>query len=477
MKKTLFLVTLTFIFVSASYGQFGDVLKKVTKEVTKVDLLEEKNVTTSIDDALPVAFWLKDLHDYDVPIEPDVYNFELVPGYYKFRVQSYCLKAGTHGPTKGSGYLLSPLKGKRSDLVYNIVKRSVNHPEIEQHDIQVLLWGIIYNTKFTDYPLEYQNKMRPLLTTTDMADLSLDLKNVPLDLMPEDIKNTARYYQDLRTKLTNPNLAYSELENATMLNGVLPEDPFSKFVSKGLWAYIGNGFYARALPEAYPTTVLEIYRPAFINVVKDAKGRIASLERDGNKIEITYDDDPGRDILVNEKGNFPIWRFKNIKLSGNNAGEEMNLENTGWMVRGNGLPVKNNGQSYNNNFNISDDPGYGDFQQRMNDGQKSLKSFNDYQTEKKLKPLKDKQAEYWADYHTMQGLKAATNPLDKKGQMNWIEKTLKLTMDWWNNANGALSGEENTDNGSKKADVSRNPAVPATNGMQRLIPSERRQNN
>jgi hypothetical protein len=70
-------------------------------------------------------------------------------------------------------------------------------------------------------------------------------------------------------------------------------------------------------------------------------------------------------------------------------------------------------------------------------------------------------------------MKAALDPTNKKDQMGWIMKHLNMVSDWWNNSSGALAGEENNDNGSKKADISRTPAVPATNGMQRLIPSGR----
>jgi hypothetical protein len=473
MKKSIFFLSFLMLISVNVFAQFDDVLKKATEKVTKVELLEEKNVTTSIEDALPVAFWLKDLSDYDEPLEPESYNFNLSPGYYKFVLQSYCLKAGTKGPTKGSGYLLAPLKGKRSDIVYNVVTNSANHPEIDQRDIQVFLWGVIYGTKFTDYPPEFQNKIRPLLTPAEMTDLSLDLMNVPLDAMPSDIKKVATFYHDFRNKLTNPSSTYNDIEGMAMLNGVLPEDPFSKYIQKGLWAYLGDGFYGRSKPEGYQRTIEEIYRPAKVNATKDSKGRLTMLENEGNKIEIVYDDEPGRDIVsFSGQGDYPVWRFKSIKLSADNGLNETTIENTGWMVKDKGLALKKGGS--NKYEPVMDDPMFSDYSGRVNDGKRTLKDFDEYRKEKKMQPLKDKQDECWSDYHTMKGLKAATNPMDKSGQMNWIQKTLKLATDWWNNASGALAGEENNDNSNKKVDFRKFPAVPATNGMQRIISSERR---
>lgn len=473
MKKIIILLSFLLLISANSFAQFGDILKKATDKVTKVELFEEKNVTTSIEDALPVAFWLKDLSDYDEPNEPESYNFSLTPGYYKFVLQSYCLQAATHGPTKGSGYLLAPLKGKRSDVVYNVVTNSSNHPEIEQHDIQVFLWGIIAGTKFTDYSLEFQNKIRPLLTPAEITDMSLDLMNVPLDVMPSEIKDVAKFYQDFRAKLTNPNTTYNELESMAMLNGVLPEEPFSKYVQKGLWAYLGDGFYGRSQPEGYQRTIQEIYRPAKVNSTKDAKGRLTTLENDGYKVEIQYDDEAGKDVVsFSGQGDYPVWRFKSIKLSADNGANQTIVENTGWMVKDKGIVLKKGGSDKYEL--VMDDPMFSEYSGRVNDGKRTLKDFDEYRKEKKMQPLKDKQDECWADYHTMKGLKAATNPLDKSGQMNWIQKTLRLVTDWWNNSSSALAGEENNDNGNKRVDFRNKPAVPATNGMQRIISSERR---
>ncbi len=483
MKKIIFIfAVLTFIY-SNSYSQIGDILKKVTGKVAKTDLLEEKNVTTSIDDALAVAFWLKDLQEFYQPVEPEIYNFELGPGYYRFKVQSYCLKAGTYGPTKGSGYLLAPLKGKRSDLVYNIVLRSVDHPEIAQKDIQVLLWGIIYNQKFTDYPLEFQNRVKPLLLTAEIADLSLDIKSLPYDAMPEDVKNVAKYYSDLRQRLSNPNLTYSELEQSTMLSGYLPDEPFSKYVKNGNWAYIGNGFYARALPESYPTTIIEVYRPTVISETRDEKGRITGLSNEGYGIEITYDDEQGKDVInFGDKGYYPIWRYKTIKLTSPNPEEQITLENAGWMIKDKGEQIKNyKGTVENNSF----DPIYSQYMDRLKNAKTEAGLYNDYLKDKKkhpgagaelnfsgLFPKKD----FNANQHMKDGLKVALDPLNKKGQMNWVEKHLKMVTEWWNQSSSSLAGEESSDNNPKKVNISKTPAVPATNGMQRLIPSMRKQN-
>ena len=95
----------------------------------------------------------------------------------------------------------------------NIITRSVDHPEIEQHDIQLLLWSIIYGAKFTDLEPGLQMRVRPLMTEAEIADLSIGIKDIPEDILPDELKETARFYKKLRGKITDPSATYQDIEN------------------------------------------------------------------------------------------------------------------------------------------------------------------------------------------------------------------------------------------------------------------------
>ena len=69
MKKKLLILLLLFTPL-LTRAQFDDLIKKTVVP----DILEEKNITTSIDDAYPVSFWVSDIGDYYEPIEPADYN-------------------------------------------------------------------------------------------------------------------------------------------------------------------------------------------------------------------------------------------------------------------------------------------------------------------------------------------------------------------------------------------------------------------
>src|SRR5918993_1422340 len=163
--------------VSAQLGGLGGLGDKLKKKVPN-PLGDKQPITTS----LPDAKWGDSSKDGFTPREagrslmtlqrtPNG-GFVVQPGYYSMQTQSYCLKAGTHGPGGGDGYLFAPPKGPAEDAVMTIVRNSVNRPEIEQQKIQQLLWAIIARAKFEDLSSEHKATASQLLTPRQLATLN-----------------------------------------------------------------------------------------------------------------------------------------------------------------------------------------------------------------------------------------------------------------------------------------------------------------
>ncbi|MGK6325330.1 hypothetical protein ACMGDM_19865 [Sphingomonas sp. DT-51] len=193
-------------------------------------------------------------------------GFVLQAGYFEFHDQSYCLKAGTHGPGEGDGYLYAPTKGPAEEAVRSIVRNSVQHPEIAQHDIQTLLWAIIARAKFENLSTQHKAVASRLLTPRQLASLNrnaLDLLTQgPLaDNLPREVRMVMQAEEDLRRMLTSPGTSFAELERVAVLSGMAGIGEGSRETPLGRWNLHPDGYYVRYLPKSYTNTVVEIWVP------------------------------------------------------------------------------------------------------------------------------------------------------------------------------------------------------------------------
>jgi hypothetical protein len=150
MKRSLLLSLSLALLVSLSgtaLAQFPKLPKiPLPEQIPDVSqLVEEKPpVTTGLPDAVTEVPFLDDFNPRvfapmnELPRGPNA-AFFLAPGLFEFYAQSYCLHAGTHAPGGGDGYLYAPLAGPEAGSVQTILRNSVAHPDIDQHDIQLLL--------------------------------------------------------------------------------------------------------------------------------------------------------------------------------------------------------------------------------------------------------------------------------------------------------------------------------------------------
>jgi hypothetical protein len=196
-------------------------------------------------------------------------------GAYELAVQSYCMRAGTHGPSRGQGYLPAPVSGPKAATVQRILTEAAYHPEVAQRDIQVLLWAILARTEWKKLPRDVQETAAALLGPGDLSALKGGLLAYVPDkyearfrakyqervrALARPLQKIALAEQDMRERLAR-SATYEELEEIAVLTGVMPEEASTSAVPSGRWARHPDGYYVRYQPSGYSRTLVQVYAP------------------------------------------------------------------------------------------------------------------------------------------------------------------------------------------------------------------------
>ena len=271
---------LSLAVTSTGSAQFDRIRRAASGASRAVDPSRLLEAPPPISTQLSDARWAVDSLDSHNP-DPSIFKslqelqrtpnggFVLQVGHYGMQTQSYCLKAGTHGPGGGDGYLYAPPKGPAEQAVLSIVRNSVQHPDIAQRDIQVLLWAIIAHAKFENLTPGMQQTASRLLTPQQIATLNrsaLDL--IPGGMMeqtlasvPEPGKSILRAEAQLRSMVTSANNTYDDMERVAVLTGMAQPGPGSRQVPSGRWSLHPDGYYVRYIPSGYSQTHVQIWVP------------------------------------------------------------------------------------------------------------------------------------------------------------------------------------------------------------------------
>lgn len=315
-------------------------------------LKEDPPLTTSFRDAVTGVRYYDDFNPRvdvamaEMPRGPK-HSFMLAPGGYEVILQSYCLNAGTHGPGTGEGYQFAPLKGPLAGAISDIMDRSSDYPEIPQHDVQALLWGVESKTKISEMPPELQKAAGKLLTSAQIDKLNGGaLGRIPPELMdqtfakvPEPVRQAMQARAELRNMLSDAVPDFSALEQVAVLSGDPPEEKGGEVVPKERWSYRPGGFFVRYFPSGYSDTRTQVFVPPDVQVVKDDKGRIVSLaDNAGNRVETEYDDTVAPAAVPGDNGVsasvLAKMRFTRKKPNAPDEVEQIECRQAGWVLVG-----------------------------------------------------------------------------------------------------------------------------------------------
>ena len=291
------LITLSSYQVQAQFGGLKDKLLKVgaaqgVKALGVDKLLKQPaSITTNFKDVDRTGEMMPDFKStekfqplYLLPKNPEG-GFVLCEGYYEMTNKSYCLQAGTYGPSNGDGYMFAPVLGPKQAVVITILKSAEKHPDVTQHDVQILLWAIIARTKFANYAGPVKVTALKLLTTKELTQLEggalgilpIDVVQKAKDQMPAGLQAVFEAENNIRQLVASGNYTYADMEKYAILAGMAPP---RTDVPRGIWTKHPDGYYVRYLPSGYSVTKVQIYVPKELlsngtKLIYDAAGDIA----------------------------------------------------------------------------------------------------------------------------------------------------------------------------------------------------------
>jgi hypothetical protein len=279
--QKIFVTLIVFMFcITAAYAQFGGLGKKLLDKGTDIAsggglnkiLKQPQAISTSFKDvnktgSKPPSFMEGQQPEplYLLPKAPGG-GYKLCAGFFEMTNKSYCLHAGTHGPSTGDGYMLAPVLGPKADVVILILKNAEKHPEVKQHSIQVLLWAIVARTRFADFGTDIKLTATTLLSPQELLMLEGGALGVlpasvmakAKDQLPPAAQSVFEAENNIRQLASSGNASYEEMEKYAIIAGIGQPDPE---VPSGIWSLHPDGYYIRYFPRGYSITRVQIYVP------------------------------------------------------------------------------------------------------------------------------------------------------------------------------------------------------------------------
>jgi len=193
-------------------------------------------------------------------------GFVLAPGFYEGEFKSYCLQPGTPDPRQGDAYLQSAMTGYRKEIVETVLLNSRSRTELDQRNIQLLLWSVVSGSDFNRLSYAVQNDARKLLSPKQIFELQGGvlglIKTVSNQTGLLNANNNIKNLFELGTS------SYETFERLAVL-----KEP-SKITKTGVkydtWYKQKENYYIRYFPVSYQKLRIQIFVPD--NLI-DAEGK------------------------------------------------------------------------------------------------------------------------------------------------------------------------------------------------------------
>lgn len=250
-------------------------------------------------------------------------DFLLGPGAYDLWAESYCLTPGAHRPGAkghGDGYAYAPPKGKGAAIVQAVLRNASLHPDIPQHDIQVLLWALIAQTPYDKLDPKLQQLARELIDRNGIEQLqkaaqarqTAEVLSHVVGYLPGPVQQILNAESTLRGMLSGAIPGYGQIEAIAVAAGDPASQKGDREIVTGRWSYHPDGYFVSFFPSGYQSTLVELVNPGKLRIAIDKQGRVTRVsDQNGNSIETVYDE---KVYAVPGEPGLSVCPFKTVKF-------------------------------------------------------------------------------------------------------------------------------------------------------------------
>jgi hypothetical protein len=194
-------------------------------------------------------------------------GFVLAPGFYEAEFKTYCLQPGTPDPSQGDAYLQGPVTGYRKDIIESVLLNSRERPELDQKNIQLLLWSVVSGSNFNKLSHPVQADAMKLLTPKQVFTLKGGVAGVI-----KTVANSSKIFNadnGIQRLFETGITSYESFERLAVLNE--PSQIRRTGVKYDQWYKQKENYYVRYFPASYKKVRIQVYVP---DSLMDAQGKV-----------------------------------------------------------------------------------------------------------------------------------------------------------------------------------------------------------
>ncbi|MBI3720805.1 MAG: hypothetical protein HY252_19665 [Sphingobacteriales bacterium] len=193
----------------------------------------------------------------DLPVTQDG-AIILSPGFYEADFKSYCLQPGTPDPSPRDAYGQQVLNTYHKDIVETALRQSLTRTDLEQKNIQLLLWSIVSGSKYDQLSPQVQQTARQLLTRKQIFELRGGVTGM-IKRMTNYIPNNSGDMAAIKGLFEKGANSYEAFEKiAVRHEPSIITDPDYR---RDQWNWQPGGYFLRYYPASYKQLKVQVYVP------------------------------------------------------------------------------------------------------------------------------------------------------------------------------------------------------------------------